>query len=307
MGQTAKDDTAIVVARLDVVSDAICPWCYVGKRQLDRALVLLEPERLGFSVHWRAFQLNPDMPMEGVERRSYRLAKFGSLERSAELDAGVAEAGRRVGITFRHDLMVRTPNTLDAHRLIRFAETVAAQDAVVDRLFAAYFTEGRDIGDRAVLADVAAEAGLDRAAVAAMLAGEDQRAEVLAEEQAARARRRERRPQLLHRRPLPALRRRSGREPCRGVASGGGIAAQPKSRLIHRGVKFSDAAFPTGVLHLFAKMDRMSHSKRPVRSAPAGGESRPLRPCASWRASADPAAVSRRRRRVQPADEGQGR
>jgi len=162
------------------------PWCYVGKRQLDRARALLAPEGLRFSVHWRAFQLNPDMPPEGVERSSYRLAKFGSLERSAELDAGVAEAGRAAGIAFRHDLMTRTPNTLGAHRLIRFAETVEAQDAVVDRLFRAYFCEGRDIGDAAVLAACAADAGLDRAAVDAMLASDDQRAEVLAEEQAAR-------------------------------------------------------------------------------------------------------------------------
>ncbi len=146
---------------IDIVSDVICPWCWIGKRHLEAALAELSREGLHFAVRWRPFQLNPDMPREGVEREAYRAAKFGSLERSRQLDAQVAEAGRAVGLGFRHDRMARTPNTLPAHALIRAAGQAGAQDAVVEALFRAYFTEGRDVGDAAVLAEVAAGAGLD--------------------------------------------------------------------------------------------------------------------------------------------------
>ncbi len=104
--------------RIDVISDAICPWCWIGKRQMERALAMLDQP---FTIHWRPYQLNPDMPPEGVERASYRAAKFGSVERGAELDANVAAAGRAVGLEFRHDRMLRTPNTIAAHRLLRWA------------------------------------------------------------------------------------------------------------------------------------------------------------------------------------------
>jgi predicted DsbA family dithiol-disulfide isomerase len=167
-------------SRIDVVSDAICPWCWVGKRNLRGALDLLAAEGERFEVHWRPFQLNPDMPPEGAEREAYRAAKFGSLERSRALDAQVAAAGRAAGLTFRHALMRRTPNTVEAHRLIRLAGTQGAtlQDRVVEALFQAYFHDGQDIGDRAVLAAIAGAEGLD---AAAYLAGEAGRAEVLAE------------------------------------------------------------------------------------------------------------------------------
>jgi predicted DsbA family dithiol-disulfide isomerase len=161
-----------------VISDAICPWCWIGKRQLDTALTTLRQEGLRFSVHWRPFQLNPDMPAEGVERSAYRAAKFGSLERSRELDAQVAEAGRAVGLDFRHDRMQRTPNTVRAHRLIRFAEG-PLQHALVEALFRAYFHEGQDVGDTAVLAEVAAGVGLD---AAEFLAGQEQEEQVRAED-----------------------------------------------------------------------------------------------------------------------------
>lgn len=169
---------------LEVVSDAICPWCFVGKRQLDRALATLRGE-LDVTVRWRPFELNPQMPREGIDRRSYRIAKFGSWEASQRLDAQVADAGRQVGIEFRHDRMRRTPNTLDAHRLVRLAGQEGLQDAVLEALFAAYFTDGLDIGDREVLADLGAAAGLDRAAVATMLAGDAGIAEVRREEEEA--------------------------------------------------------------------------------------------------------------------------
>jgi len=169
---------------IDVVSDAICPWCWIGKAHLDAALAELRADGLDFRIRWRPFQLNPDMPEEGVVRDTYRAAKFGSVERGRELDAQVADAGRGAGLSFRHDLMRRTPNTVAAHRVIRAAEAAGAQEAVVDALFRAYFQEGRDIGDPAVLDEIAAGAGLP--GMAAMLAGEDHREAVLAEDMAAR-------------------------------------------------------------------------------------------------------------------------
>jgi predicted DsbA family dithiol-disulfide isomerase len=169
---------------IDVVSDAICPWCWIGKAHLDAALTALAREGLEFRVRWKPFQLNPDMPEAGVERATYRAAKFGSVERGRELDAQVAAAGRAAGVDFRHELMLRTPNTVAAHRVIRAAEQADVQDAVADALFRAYFHEGRDIGDAAVLDDVAAGAGLP--GMAAMLAGEEHRDAVLAEDMAAR-------------------------------------------------------------------------------------------------------------------------
>ena len=172
--------------RIDIVSDAICPWCYIGKRQLERALATLAQEGLHFSVHWNPFQLNPDMPKEGRDRVAYRAQKFGSAERARELDERVAGAAAGVGLSFRQDLMLRTPNTLDAHRLIWLAGREAKQDAVMEAVFAAYFTQGRDIGDREVLADCAAHGGMDRAAVADFLAGEVAAQEMLAADRAAR-------------------------------------------------------------------------------------------------------------------------
>ena len=174
-------------ARLDIISDAICPWCYIGKRQVERALPLLAEEGLKFSVHWHAFQLNPEMPAGGVDRREYRLQKFGNNEqRLAEMDQRVTDAGAGVGLAFRTDLMRRTPNTVDAHRVIWLAERHAVQDAVVEALFRGFFTEGADIGDAGILTEIAAGAGLDRVAVTAMLAGDEGRAEVLSEDAMAR-------------------------------------------------------------------------------------------------------------------------
>src|SRR3954447_14881965 len=171
---------------LEVVSDAICPWCYVGKRRLAKALALLARDGLTFAVRWVPLQVNPDKPNGRVDRRAYRTRKFGSWERSQALDARIAAVGAGEGLAFRHDLMARTPNTFDAHRLVWLAGREGAQDPVVDGLFAAYFVEGRDIGEPEVLADVGAAAGLDRARVLAMLAGDEAAAEVAAEERAAR-------------------------------------------------------------------------------------------------------------------------
>ncbi|MBU8542643.1 MULTISPECIES: DsbA family oxidoreductase [Roseomonadaceae] len=172
--------------KLDIISDAICPWCWIGKRNLDAALELLAADGLRFEIRWRPFQLNPEMPAEGVARAEYRAQKFGSESRGRELDGNVAQAGRAVGLDFRHELMLRTPNTVAAHRVIRMAEASGLQHAVVEALFRGYFQEGRDVGDAATLAKLAGGAGMDAAAVAGMLAGEAHRAEVLAEDMAAR-------------------------------------------------------------------------------------------------------------------------
>lgn len=160
--------------RIDVISDAICPWCWIGKRQLEAALAMLD---IPFTVHWRPYQLNPEMPVEGVVRADYRAKKFGSVERGRELDANVAASGRAVGLEFRHDLMLRTPNTIAAHRLIRWAGE--RQNDMVEALFRGYFQEGKDIGDHAVLAAIAADLGLD---AAEFLASDEFDAEVRAED-----------------------------------------------------------------------------------------------------------------------------
>ena len=144
---------------IEVISDVICPWCYIGKRRLEKAIAAHDGP---VKVRWLPFQLNPQMPQQGISRREYRTKKFGSWERSQELDAQVAAAGEAEGIHFAFDRMERTPNTLDAHRLIWLADSEGVQDTVVEALFRAYFTAGRDISDSRTLLDVVAEAGLDR-------------------------------------------------------------------------------------------------------------------------------------------------
>lgn len=156
--------------RVDVISDVICPWCYIGKRRLEKAIADFGKPVV---VQWHPFQLNPAMPKEGISRHAYRTRKFGSWERSQELDARVIAVGTEEGIDFAFDRIERTPNTLDPHRLISLAGRGGVQDAVVEALFRAYFTEGRDIGDHETLLDVTADAGLDRNAAKAVLNGDD--------------------------------------------------------------------------------------------------------------------------------------
>ncbi len=175
-----------VGTRIDVVSDAICPWCYIGKRHLERALAELAVQGLGFSVYWNPFQLNPDIPKEGVARAAYRLAKFGSSEHVRELDSRVTAAATAAALEFHLDLIQRTPNTLDAHRLIWFAGRAGVQDMVVEAVFRAYFVEGEDIGDHAVLTHCAVQAGLDRARVMSFLGTGLAEAEMRAADRAAR-------------------------------------------------------------------------------------------------------------------------
>lgn len=170
---------------IDIVSDVICPWCFVGKRQFERALAKI-PGDVNVSVRWKPFELNPNMPAEGLDRLDYRTRKFGSLEHSQRLDAQVAAAAAQAGLQMRHDLMKRTPNTFDAHRLIWLAAKEDVQDAMVEALFRAYFAEGRDVGDHAVLADLAVEVGLERRRAEAFLASDEGKEEVSAEELVAR-------------------------------------------------------------------------------------------------------------------------
>jgi predicted DsbA family dithiol-disulfide isomerase len=184
--ETQLPGKAAVGTRIDIVSDAICPWCYIGKRHLEQALAMLAEEGLMFQVHWNPFQLNPDMPKEGRDRAAYRAWKFGSAEKSAALDQRITEAGASAGLAFRTDLMTRTPNTIDAHRLIWFAGQHGDQDAAMEAVFKAYFIEGRDVGEHAVLADCAVEAGLPRQAVLDFLAGDVADKEMRAADQAAR-------------------------------------------------------------------------------------------------------------------------
>ena len=141
--------------KIEIVSDVICPWCYIGKRRLEKALALI-PE-LKPEIHWLPFQLNPDMPREGVARAEYRKAKFGSVERGRQLDARVAAEGRGEGIAFAFDRMQRTPNTVAAHRLIALAQKQGVGQAVVDSLFKAYFEVAEDIGEAPVLNRISVE------------------------------------------------------------------------------------------------------------------------------------------------------
>jgi predicted DsbA family dithiol-disulfide isomerase len=146
---------------IEVASDVICPWCYIGKRRLEKALALLNGE-VQTRIQWLPFQLNPDMPPAGVARADYRRAKFGSAERAQQLDARVAQEGAGEGIEFAFDCMQRTPNTTAAHRLIDLAQTQGRGEAVVNALFRAYFEEARDIGDEAVLAEIASANGVEQ-------------------------------------------------------------------------------------------------------------------------------------------------
>ncbi|MCC7049152.1 MAG: DsbA family oxidoreductase [Alphaproteobacteria bacterium] len=170
--------------RIDIFSDVICPWCFIGKRRLEKALALRpQPES---KIHWRAFQLNPGMPPEGMERVAYLTAKFGGPEAAQRIYDTVRAAGQRSGVDFAFDRIRRTPNTVAAHRLIRFADRFGRQNAVVEALFQAYFHDGRLVGEIDVLADIAAEAGMDANAARAFLASDEETEAVLGEDVYAR-------------------------------------------------------------------------------------------------------------------------
>jgi predicted DsbA family dithiol-disulfide isomerase len=149
------------MVKLDILSDPICPWCYIGKTNLDRALER-HPEH-PFEIEWHPFQLNPDMAPEGVDRAAYLEEKFGGRENAVRVSARVDAAAEAAGLSIDWAAIKRVPNTRDAHRLIHWAGLEGRQTPVVGALFRAYWREGRDIGDRAVLLDIAEAQGLDRA------------------------------------------------------------------------------------------------------------------------------------------------
>ena len=155
------------MVKLDILSDPICPWCYIGKTNLDRAL-----EQIGdhpFQIEWHPFQLNPDMPEGGMDRRAYLEGKFGGKEGAVRAYAPVVEMAESVGLSIDFEGMKRTPNTLDAHRLIHWAGIEGRQSFVVQRLFEAYFRDARDIGDHEVLLDIADGCEMDAAVIGKLL------------------------------------------------------------------------------------------------------------------------------------------
>jgi predicted DsbA family dithiol-disulfide isomerase len=150
---------------IDVVSDVICPWCFLGKRRLDAALALVD---MDVFIRWRPYMLDPSIPPEGLDRQEYMLAKFGP-ERLESIHDPLIEAGKELGVPYHFDRITRTPNTLDAHRLIRWSHTVERQTEMVERLFTAYWSEGKDVGDRDVLAQCAGGAGINAAQIRELL------------------------------------------------------------------------------------------------------------------------------------------
>jgi predicted DsbA family dithiol-disulfide isomerase len=161
--------------RLQIVADLICPWCYIGKRSLDQALKILAEQGVEVDVDWLPYQLNPAMPMEGMDRKEFRTVRFGSWEKALEMDARAVETGRSRGAEINYQLQTRTPNTVAAHALVRLARAeggAVLQERVVDALFAGYFAHGQDIGDHAVLERIAGKAGMSPGAVQRSLQGQ---------------------------------------------------------------------------------------------------------------------------------------
>ena len=167
---------------IDIVSDVVCPWCYIGKRRLESALALAGTDTHSVALHWHSFQLNPDIPPEGVDRRRYLEQKFGGPQRARAIYERVEAAGREVGIRFDFARIERQPNTTDAHRLVDWAQVTDAEraDDLVERLFRAYFIDGIDIGKVAELARIASDAGYLAADASAYLNSDAGRADVAA-------------------------------------------------------------------------------------------------------------------------------
>ncbi len=145
---------------VDVVSDVMCPWCYIGKRRLERAIAA-SPDTL-LDIRWRPFQLDATIPDDGMDRQEYLERKFGGAEGVAEVYEPVRDAGKAEGIPFRFEAITKSPNTINAHRIIRWSHSVGLQDQVVERLFELYFIEGADLTDKEVLTDAAAMSGMER-------------------------------------------------------------------------------------------------------------------------------------------------
>ncbi len=161
---------------LDILSDPICPWCYIGKTNLDRALQA-HPDH-PFIIQWQPYQLNPNMPPEGVDRRQYLETKFGGQAGAVQVYSQIDQAARAAGLEINFEAIARTPNTMDAHRLIHWALIEGRQTAAVSSLFRAYFQEGRDIGDKKVLCEIAESIGMDAAMTKRLLDSDTDCAEI---------------------------------------------------------------------------------------------------------------------------------
>ena len=172
--------------RLDIFSDPVCPWCFIGKANLDRALES-KPDN-PFAIEWHPFQLNPDMPAEGVDKQTYLAARFGGADKLTAVHARLSDMARAAGVVMDPDRPKRIPNTLNAHRLIHWAGLEGRQTAIVSALFRAYWQAGRDIGDADTLAAIAGENGLDAAVIARLLASDADRDAIRAREDHARQR-----------------------------------------------------------------------------------------------------------------------
>jgi len=177
-------ETFLMATILDIISDPICPWCYIGKVRLDRALEARPHHTL--DLHWRPFQLNPDMPAGGMDRRAYLEGKFGGPDEAARIYGQIAATAEADGIEIDLDNVSRTPNTIDAHRLIRWSRLEGRQSLIVNQLFHRYFRKGQDISDHAVLIDIAETAGMDADLTARLLASDNDIEEVRAEDAQAR-------------------------------------------------------------------------------------------------------------------------
>lgn len=169
--------------QIDVIADTVCPWCFIGKRRLMRAMQMRP--NIAFDVRWRPYRLDPTVPKNGVDRALYMRAKFGTAEKIDHLNKVIAEEGAKDGILFDFAAIARRPDTLDSHRLVRWAEAAGVQDDVVERLFIAYFENGEDIGDIRVLADIADLCGMDGLEVAELLESDTDVALVEREDQIA--------------------------------------------------------------------------------------------------------------------------
>ncbi|MEJ8573256.1 DsbA family oxidoreductase [Microbaculum marinum] len=156
--------------QLDVISDTICPWCYIGKRRLEKAMALRPDIRV--DVRWRPYQLDATIPSGGVDRKEYLERKFGGPERAQQIYANIRAAGAEEDIPFAFEKIARTPNTINSHRLIRWAATADRQDAVVERLFQRYFLEGGDVESPEALVEIAREQGMDADLIAELIAGD---------------------------------------------------------------------------------------------------------------------------------------
>jgi len=170
--------------QIDVISDTVCPWCYIGKRRLERALSL-RPQ-LSFDVRWRPFQLDPTTPAEGIDRKAYIERKFGSSEKIKPIHNALLKAGEDEGIPFAFEKITRTPNTINSHRLIRWSHSMGVQDAVVELLFRRYFIEGADIGRISILVEIAGDAGMDAELVEELMNSDADREHVEREDSMAR-------------------------------------------------------------------------------------------------------------------------